>query len=464
MIRTLRARLTIWYLAILALSLSVFAGLLYVFLSQSLYRHHDEELAEDARRVIDALDLARLNAPDVEAALSPGRNLPPFVMVRKSDGEMIYGSPRLVTKEPDIGRHEVLVHVASQGATSPIFFTLRLDHSGEVRFICTPIARSQHMYLQVGRTLGDVNATLRTLSMASLILVPVVLVLTSFGGLVIARRALAPIRAVADTARSIQATDLRRRIEVHPRDEELAQLVAMLNQLLERLEASFVSLREFVADTSHHLQTPLTVMKGSLEVALASRREPHVYERLLAELADEVNHMSAVLDDLRSLTFADAPVVSASPKSLNLSAAWREAAEIISALGELKGVRVESAIASDLTTRGDEKRLKQVLLNLGENAVKYTPSGGRVLIEAGADGLETTLTVSDSGPGIPQADIPRIFDRFYRSGDPDRVASGSGLGLAIVRRIVEAHGGSVEVTSESGRGSTFIVRLPSHRA
>ena len=298
---------------------------------------------------------------------------------------------------------------------------------------------------------------------ASLVLVPVVLLLTSFGGLLIAQRALAPILVIADTARSIQATDLKRRIEVDARDGELARLVATLNQLLDRLEAAFVSLREFVADTSHHLQTALTVMKGSLDVALASPREFPVYERLLRELAEEVSHMSAALDDLRLLTLAGIPTDSASSTLVDLSAAWHEAAEIVSALGELKDVAVDTAIASGLATRGNENRLKQVLLNLGENAVKYTPSGGRVLIEATVTGSEPTLIVTDSGPGIPPADVPRIFDRFYRGGTAGR-AGGTGLGLAIVKRIVEAHGGSVAVTSAGGPGSAFTVRLPGARS
>lgn len=460
MIRTLRGRLTIWYLGILTVSLGVFAGLLYFSISRSLYRHHDQELAEEARRLEGVLDRLTPDWSGLESALGHDRSLPPFVMVRKADGEMMYRSPRLATSEPDIGRHEALVHAASRGATSPEFFTAYLEQSGPVRFICTPIGRDQRTYLQVGRALGDVNATLQTLATAALVLVPVVLVLTSFGGLLIARRALAPIQTIADTARAIQATDLRRRIEVHPRDEELAGLVATLNQLFERLEDAFEAIRQFVADSSHHLQTPLTVMKGSLDLALAARRQPQVDDRLLGELAEEVNHMSAVLTDLRSLSLAGAPATSMLETPVDLSAAWREASEIVSALGELKNVTVESTVEPNLTACGDEIRLKQMLLDLGENAVKFTPSGGSVLIDAASEGKDTILRVSDTGPGISPADLPHIFDRFYRGGASGRESDGTGLGLAIVKRIAEAHGGSIDVRSESGRGTTFVVRLP----
>lgn len=460
MIRTLRGRLTLWYLGILTVSLGVLAGLLYFSISKSLYRHHDEELAEEARRLGEVLDGLAPAWSGLETALAGARSVPPFVMVRKADGEMMYRSPGLATSEPNIGRHEALVHAVSRGATGPQFFTAYLERSGPVRFICTPIGRGQRMYVQVGRALGDVNATLRTLATSALVLVPVVLVLTSFGGLLIARRALAPIQNIADTARAIGATDLRRRIEVHPRDEELAGLVATLNQLFERLEGAFEAIRQFVADSSHHLQTPLTVMKGSLDLALASPREPQVYERLLSDLAEEVNHMSAVLADLRSLSLAGASSTSMLETPVDLSAAWREASEIVSALGELKNVSVETRVEPNLFAYGDEIRLKQLLLDLGENAVKFTPSGGSVLIEAADEGKNTVLRVSDTGPGISPADLPHIFDRFYRGAASGRESDGTGLGLAIVKRVAEAHGGSIDVRSEPGRGTTFVVRLP----
>lgn len=184
--------------------------------------------------------------------------------------------------------------------------------------------------------------------------VPVVLILTSFGGHLIARRALAPIQTINETARAIQATDLQKRIHVHPRDDEVDALVATLNQLLGRLEGAFASLREFSADASHQLQTPLTAMKGSREVALATERDAS-HSRLLSELIQEIDAMTAIITDLRSLSLADARPVKS---TVDLSELCREASEIVSALGELQDISVHAQIDPGIKVAGDSVRLE----------------------------------------------------------------------------------------------------------
>lgn len=457
-ISSLRGRLIAWHLGILAAGLILFAVLLHQSLSQSLYRHHDAELAVEANRLAQLLVGVDFGQTAGVPPLVPSQVSEQFLMVRSPQGELLYRSSLLEISEPNIGQHEALVHAATVGLRTPQFFTAQLERAGPVRFICVPIGSSPLAYLQLGRPLGDVPETLRAIVTACAVLIPIILVVMSFSGWIVASRALAPMKAIDETLQSIQATDLSRRIDV-PTDAELQRLVATLNRLLDRLEKAFSSLKQFTADVSHQLQTPLTVMKGTAEVSLGSTRSASEYQRTLADLGEEVDEMARILADLRALTLADAGLESGERGPVDLAEVAAEAIEIIEALAESKDVSIETAIGAGLTVWGSRTGLKQVLLNLGDNAVKYTPAGGRISIWLKARDREAIFTISDSGVGIPAEDLPCVFDRFYR-GRTSRSSSGTGLGLAIVKRIVEAHGGSIEVESRPTQGSTFTISLP----
>jgi signal transduction histidine kinase len=211
--------------------------------------------------------------------------------------------------------------------------------------------------------------------------------------------------------------------------------VTTLNQLLDRLQRAFDSLQQFAGDVSHQIQTPLTVIKGALDAVLQDPSRSGDPARL-AGLAEEVEGIQAIIVDLRTLALADAPIASAT--SVDLTHVVHETSEIVAALGELRHVRVRCTAEADVTVRGDATRLKQVVLNLGDNAVKYTPAGGNVRIDLETAGGEAVFRTESAG----------------------QRAEGTGLGLAIAKRMVEAHGGSIEVQSRVGAGSTFTVSLP----
>ena len=457
MISTLRARLTLWYLGILALSLVLFAGLLYASLARDLYRHHDDDLTQEAVRLARALRDIPLTARAMATAVADAQPSVPFVIVRGLDGELLARSVRLSVNSLDMARLEAPSVGTSSG---PRFFTVELERLGGIRFIALPVGTPVRVSLEVGEPIGDVSATLRSVGIGSVALIPIVLLLTSFGGWVIARRALAPIASIDSTIAAIQATDLARRVEVEPSDAELARLVTTVNRLLDRLERAFASLREFAGDVSHQLQTPLTVMKGTLELGDASGRETTSERSMVDDLLDEVNDMAAIVRDLRSFSLADAELPNATGRLVDLADLCTEAADIISALAETHGIRVETAIQPGVTVPGDVVRLKQVVLNLGDNAVKYTSRGGRVRIELASEGGQARLSVIDTGTGIPEEHLSKIFGRFYRLDQSRAGVAGTGLGLAIVKRIVEVHRGTVTVTSRPGEGSTFTVHLP----
>jgi len=456
---TLRTRLALWYVGALTLTLSAFALLLYGWLAQTLYRHHDAELEASALRIAEVLSSTSLEQEPIARVLRSSDAVPRMLMVRNSHGDLLYRSPLLQVAEPTIGRHEALVHAAAHAPSDPEFFTVTLERSGLVRFICSPIKGVDAAYLQIGNPLGDVPTTLHAVATASIVLVPLIVIVTSFGGWLIAGRALAPLSAIDATLRDIQATDLSQRVEVNPADRDLHALVLTINGLLGRLEHAFADLRTFAADASHQLQTPLAVMKGTIEL-MRRDRDSSQKGALLDGLDQEVNDMSTVVSDLQTLSLADADTPVGRRTELDFSALCGEVLEVLAALAESKTVRVLGEIRPGIRLTGDPVKLRQILLNLGDNAIKYTPAGGVVRYDLRREGAWALLAVSDTGPGIDRQDIPRIFDRFYRAASGRESIHGVGLGLAIVKRFVEVHDGQVNVTSAPGEGTRFTVRLP----
>jgi signal transduction histidine kinase len=257
------------------------------------------------------------------------------------------------------------------------------------------------------------------------------------------------------TLREIEARDLSRRVQIDASDSELTGLVASINQLLDRLQRSFGNLRQFAGDVSHQLQTPLTVIKSTIEAQLR-RPDAAPHQTALAELGHQIDGLSATVTGLQALALADAPIPAG---TFSLSESVAEGTDIIVTLAEMKGVTLVRQIAADIHASGDPVRVRQIVLNLGENAIKFTPSGGSVQIDLKRDGDEAVLTVGDTGPGINRQDQSRVFERLFR-GDGSAGRQGIGIGLAIVKGIVDAHGGTIEVGSRPERGTTFTVRLP----
>jgi signal transduction histidine kinase len=294
---------------------------------------------------------------------------------------------------------------------------------------------------------------------------------------------------MTQAARRIEAERLAERLEGAEADDELGRLARTLNEMLARLEAGFAQVRRFSADASHELRTPLTILKGEIEVALRSAREPAEYEKILASALEEVERMARLVDDLLMLSRADAGALRWDRELVELDRLVEEVAKQGEVLGRGREIQVAIQSLEPLIAHGDEQRLRQLLLNLVGNAVKYTPPAGRVTLSlrrvgGESDGPPTSsleavpnrpigqlancppiewaeIAVSDTGVGIPPEALPRIFERFYRvDGARSREAGGTGLGLCIAKTIAEAHGGTIRVQSAPGVGSTFTVLLP----
>ena len=457
--RTLRARLTVWYLVIVGGALALFAGLLYAWLARTLYAHHDHELRDDAARLAQTIEQAP-NPLTLLASLDQAQRVGSLLIVRDATGSTIFRSERLTETDPEVGEHAVLQHAAMRGATSAQYFTVWLERGAPVRFICLPLVRPPGTYLQLGRRLGDVDLLLRVVLLASVSLIPVVVLLMSYGGLFVAKRALAPIGDIASTLESIQARDLTRRVTPRTDDAEISRLGASVNQLLDRLQRAFDSLREFSADVSHQMQTPLAVMKSSVDVTLSTTRTAAEYERILRELADEVDALAETIRDVREFSLTEVESSDQARQLVDLTETFAEAVDLLCVLAEEQTIDCRTGATTDrLSVWGSRIRLRQLILNLGENAIQYTPAGGRVDFSLRRDGGDAVLTIMDTGCGIAGEGLPHVFERRYRA-HAGRAGDGAGLGLALAKRTVEAHGGSITIDSHAGAGTTVIVRLP----
>lgn len=453
--RTLRARLTSWNLLIVSLALTVFAVLLYSWLARTLYQHHDADLAVDLDKVV-ALVRGQGDSPSSLERIDAADRGGPLLVLRDEAGAVRFRSSPLASSDLDAGAQQALAHAHAPDSQGR-YFTVAI--AGEpVRFICVALSAPLDGYLQVGRRLGEVEKLLETVVIASAGLVPLVMMLTSFGGLMIARRALLPIEQIGSTLESIQATDLSRRVQPGTTDTEVTRLSASINRLLDRLQASFTAMRDFTSEVSHQLKTPLTVMKSAAEAAARDGRSERL-RQTLAELSVDIDAVTATIGDLRNYALADADSAPAGAAAVNVSDVFMEAAEIIRALAEAHHISCDVSVEGGLLARGNAVRLRQVVLNLGENAVQFTPHGGDIHIAAWREHGHAVLELADTGSGIPPEDMPHILDRHFQARRPNGTR-GSGLGLAITRRIVEAHGGEITLASTVGKGTRARVRLP----
>ncbi len=313
----------------------------------------------------------------------------------------------------------------------------------------------------VGYPQGEVRDLLDSLYFIFLLMVPVAVGVSVFGGLALADRALAPVHQITTRARRITAENLDQTIPLKNEKDEIGQLTTTINDMIRRLHDSFAQVRQFSADASHELRTPLTVMRGEMELCLRNPKTTDQYRRVLESSLEEILRMSKIIDNLLTLAKADRGSGEVTFSEVDLKALVDELFEDSVVLAEQKEICVELKEASPITIVGDRVRLRQLLLNLVDNAIKYTPERGHVWLSIRREDGMAVFEVQDTGIGIPTAEQEKVFNRFYRVDKArSRERGGSGLGLSIAKWIAELHRGSIGVQSELGKGSTFTVKLP----
>ena len=463
-IRSIRARLTLWYTSLLTATFILLGGVGYGLLGYSLSKETDAALRGVAQALAEREGggVGGFVPPDIDDlfrrffGFSPMdryfERLDPFG--RLDPGQPPFGPGKLPLR-PQARKN------ASEGL--PTFETMEGLGPYPVRVLTWPVIKAGRVIslVQVGMSRENVYATQRRFLLALAAVLPIALLLAGGGGWMLARRALRPVDRMTETARRISAEHLTGRVVETGAGDELDRLGQTLNAMLGRLDAAFQEMRQFTADASHELQTPLTILKGEMEVALRSPRSPEEYQRILKSALEEIDRIARLVDGLLLLARADAGVLRMDRRPADLAQLVEEVYGQTRILAEARSVNLRLGPVDPISVQGDYAHLRRLLLNLVDNAVKYTPPGGHVTISLQPSGGWASIRVGDTGMGIPPEDQARIFQRFYRSAEArSRGEGGAGLGLCIARSIAEAHGGRIEVESATGRGSTFTVLLP----
>jgi heavy metal sensor kinase len=363
--------------------------------------------------------------------------------------------------------HLPLTKLALQSASQgkPYFETIRTLGPAPIRLLTYPIIVDGKItdLVQVGQDLSAMENALERLRLMLLIFSPLALAFLTFGGWFLAGRLLEPVVQITRTARRINAESLGKRIPVEDTQDELGQLAETFNSMLARLEDSFNRTKQFTADASHELRTPLAILKGETEVALRWGKDPEELRQTLVSNLEEIDRMGHIIEDLLLLAKSEAGELRLDIREFSLGDLLQDLYLQGKTLGEPKNIDISLRlqVTEDIRLKGDQFQLHRLMLNLVNNAIKYTPENGRVEIRLAVEGSEAVLAVADSGIGIAAEHLPHLFERFYRVDEArNRAVGGTGLGLAIVKSIAEAHEGRVEIESTPGKGSVFTVRLP----
>jgi heavy metal sensor kinase len=460
MLRSVRLRLTIWYVVLLAVILASFSAGVYVLLREQLYSNLDDAV-EGRSNILQGLIRYDDERPTLSGSIvaSDPEADENFVRVFDQSGAVTFKNPAF-EGDPPIDSHSIERALAGRRSVRTV------NIEGESTRLHTRPIRNEGMdvtgVLEVGLRDEDAREPLQALIVILAIAYPLTLVGASLGGLFFASRALSPIDSLTRLARQLSAEDLSQRLNLKLPDDEVGRLARTFDEMLERLEDSFRRQRRFTADASHELRTPLTAIKGQVEVALERDRDAESYREVLRSVNADTDRMIRLVGSLLTLARADAGQVALHREDVELGGVVRNALDHVRPEAERAGVSLTLDGVRHVRVKVDTDLVLQLVLNLLDNAVKYTGDGkGLVAVSWREAGSFAELSVTDNGPGIPAEHLPRIFDRFYRVDKArSRADGGAGLGLSISRWIAEAHGGAIRVESVEGEGSRFTVSLP----
>ena len=488
MLNSIRTRLTLWYLSILALIIITFAAVIYLLVARNLSQTADNNLAEIERSV--ETDLHKEEADIAAARLLPAPPVEEDEDEKKAvdeDGELPLTIESAIAEElEDLRSRDYGFLVLDQnGATVGSTITIpELEEraknlAGDIPFsdvlIQNETFRIHQMALSldgkpfrllITRSLREQTEFLTSLRRIFFVTVPIALILAGLGGYFLARRSLAPVVSMSEHASIIGATNLNERLPVKNERDELGRLAKVFNDLLSRLEESFQQQRQFMSDASHELRTPLAIVRGESEIAILKEdRSAEDYRESLSIVHDESKRLTKIVEDLFILARADSGQLKPRFTNLFLDEILVECVRVVGTLAKKRNIKLEFSVPDEMPFTGDEELLHRLFLNLLDNAIKYNRKGGTVAITPQNDGKNYRVTIRDTGEGIEIEDQAKIFDRFYR-GDKSRTRdntngkNGVGLGLSIAAWIAEVHQGSLVLKKSDSDGSVFQVELP----
>ncbi len=451
----LQWRLTIWYLLTLGVILLLFAAFLFVQLRHNLMSQLDTSLQLVASQAVinvdrDGTRLAFQNVENQQNSSGPlGDDFVIYLLA--SDGAVWEKSGQLTG-------------VTAVFPSQPGFTTTTTGDDHWRVFNQAVSAENVSGWLQIIGNLDPINDTLDRLLAIILLGGPLALLLAGAGGYFLAERALQPIDRMTQTAQTISASDLNRRIAYHGPVDAVGRLAQTFDSMLDRLQTAFERERRFTGDAAHELRTPLAALKGRIGVTLSQPRQLEAYRETLADMEQQVDRLIRLSNDLLFMARLEQGQMLQRRELIDLPDFLAAVVDQIRLLAAAKSITLTETIPTGLSLQGDMDLLIRLFLNLLDNAVKYTPENGRVTISAARQKSELHITITDSGPGIAAEHLPHLFDRFYRVENArsrlDMNGGGAGLGLAIAYEIARAHGGSLCAASKPGQGTTFTAVFP----
>src|ERR1700680_4206342 len=462
--RSLRFRMTTWYVGLLAAALLLFGATVYYRLERHLIGQLKESLVEQARTIAEELLVDAHVKGDQYVITEINESYDPevngrFIRVTRQDGHVLYhsGSPRdasfdvsqILPPTPEAREHGYPPGVI--GGNRPILL--------QGLTYVTP--KGERYLIETGSSDQPIARELRTVRLTLALGIPVFILVAVFGGLMLVRNLLDPIRAITEQAERISSANISQRLPVVQTGDEVERLSLSLNRMIERLDEAIQHISRFSADVSHELRTPLTILRGELE-AMASQRPGDAESMdMVGNALEEIDRLSHIVDQLLVISRLHAGQGGIERVPMDLGELAVSTAEQMHLMADERRISIRFAASKGVHVNGDPLRMKQILVNLLDNAIKYSPEGGWVEVRVRAEEDTAVLTVSDNGIGIAPESLPHIFERFYRADRArTRTTGGIGLGLSIVKSIVGAHEGHISVQSHEGEGTSVRMELP----
>ena len=462
---SIRTKLTFWYVSLLLAGLLTFGAVFTYSLYDVFIKRTDDQIGSLA-------DIMAQNVITPSGEIFLPRNFDiileryfgirtsgNYIQVLDVHGGVVEKSSNLEGMRLPIS--EATYSKAVEGQTT--FEDVRKVWKYPVRIVTRPIISNDGRFVgivQVGSSLEGFDEIFHSLAYILLIEIIASVVIAGVVGFLLARKALKPVSDIINTTRRIGAENLNERLDASVPQDEIGRLATTINEMIERLEKSFRQVRQFTADASHELKTPLTVLKGEMEVALRAKDDPEYMRETIASSLEEIDRMSKIVMNLLDLAKMDVERGVASKTKIDTAKVLGDRFEHFKKMAADKQISFDAVVIDGVFVMGDPVMLGRLFYNLIENAIKYTERGGRVDVRIEKTDVSAVIAVSDTGLGISKEDLPFVFDRFFRVDKVRTYSGGAGLGLSICKEIAVHHGGDITVTSVPGKGSAFIVTLP----
>ena len=453
---TLVQHLTLWYTGAFSLSLAVIFASFYYSIKANIRKEDDGERAERARELVYVLDAGNMEAvkQEIVREIRTGGAAEGFIRILHPDGKTYYSSD--ISSWPGIGVNHELLQKAENGGV--LFETVTFaERKDPVRILYTRLTND--LMIQLGESLANEKEVLARYKQSFLLASLAVIVIATVLGGVMAKKAMQRVAAITETAMSISDTSLGLRVPVAGGNDELDLLACAFNKMLDRIELLVNGIRMMIDNLSHELRTPMTRLRGAAEMTLTSSCSSADYQNLAAGIIEEVDRLLRMINTMLDISEAEAGTAKMIKEKLDLTELLNQAFELMNPLAEEKQVSLTLEAPGQTIIAGDVGKLQRAFSNILDNAIKYTPRGGNISITLGQEAGSVQAVFRDSGIGIAAADLPHVFDRFYR-GNGANQERGSGLGLSLTRAIIEAHSGSITVASSRGQGTIVNVVLP----